>query len=317
MKTKTLMTLAAATTLLSGLSPANAGTIHSFESDGNGFNTKSYFYDTGTEVVAFDTQFTPELARKSIEALRSRTSNPITYVVVTHPNPDKFNGMSVFQELGAKVVASKATANAMPGVHDYKKYFFVKIAKMFSEETYPKLSKPDLVFDKTLDLKLSNGERIRLRELSGPGVSSNQTIAYIPKADAVIVGDLVHHEAHAWLEGGIVAGKPVPTIKGWIKDLLELRKLFASQPNVKVYGGRGRVASLDVAVKAQVEYLRKADSLVESYVAKLGAARSELLSDKAAGHHQALQAEFEKAFPSYGLGYMVQYGVYGLANSKL
>ncbi len=289
--------------------------IYTFESDGNGFNTKNFFYDNGQEVVVFDTQFTPDTAKKSIEFLRTKTQNPITYVVVTHPNPDKFNGMSVFQEQGAKVIASKATAGSMQGVHDYKKYYFVNIAKMFTEATYPKLSQVDVVFDQNYEIKLGNGETVELSELSSPGVSSNQTVAFIPSQNALVVGDLVHHKAHAWLEGGIVNGKPTPTIKGWIADLNELSNEFSSK-NPTVYGGRGEVAPLSVAAKAQIAYLKKADSIVSKYVASLGSKKAELQSDKAGQHYVALQGLFEKAFPDYTLGYMIQYGVYGLVNSK-
>ena len=38
------------------------GTLYTFDSGEAGFFTKTYFYDTGQEVVAVDAQFTPELA---------------------------------------------------------------------------------------------------------------------------------------------------------------------------------------------------------------------------------------------------------------
>ncbi|MBN8539067.1 MAG: MBL fold metallo-hydrolase [Deltaproteobacteria bacterium] len=289
--------------------------IYTFESDANGFNTKNFFYDNGQEVVVFDTQFTAETAKKSLEFLRTKTQNPITFVVVTHPNPDKFNGMSVFQEQGAKVVASRATSDSMKGVHDYKKYYFVQIAKMFTEETYPKLSQVDVVFDQSYEIKLRNGETVELSELSSSGVSSNQTVAYLSGPNALFVGDLVHHNAHAWLEGGIVNAKPVPAIKGWIAGLNELSKRFGSK-NPKVYGGRGEAAELNVAASAQIAYLKKADSIVTKYVSALGAQKTELQTEKAGQHYLALQSVFESAFPEYTLGYMIQYGVYGLANTK-
>ena len=106
------------------------GKVIEFTSNANGFNTKTIFYEGKNEVIAFDAQFTPELARKSIEYLRKFTSKPISYLVITHPNPDKFNGASVFQNEGAKVVASRATKLAIPEVHAYKKYFFVKNSKI-------------------------------------------------------------------------------------------------------------------------------------------------------------------------------------------
>src|SRR5688500_2701692 len=79
-----------------------------FESDGNGFNTKTFFYDTGREVIAFDSQFTPDQAQLAIAKLRAETNSPIRYLVVTHPNPDKFNATKVFQDDGARVVMSDA-----------------------------------------------------------------------------------------------------------------------------------------------------------------------------------------------------------------
>ena len=72
------------------------------------------------------------------------------------------------------------TAKAMPDVHAYKKYYFVNIAKMFTEESYPALGTIDSTFDEQLDLQLDSGEKIQLRELSRPGVSTTQTVALVP-----------------------------------------------------------------------------------------------------------------------------------------
>jgi glyoxylase-like metal-dependent hydrolase (beta-lactamase superfamily II) len=189
--TKTLKTVIAGAAIMTSV-VGQASTLYVFESDANGFNTKNYFYDTG------------DIAKKSIEFLRSKTESPITHLVITHPNPDKFNGSSEFAKEGAKVIASQLTAKNMKPVHDYKKYFFVNIAKMFTEATYPTLGEPDETFDESLEIVLSNGEKIVLKELKASGVSTNQTIALIPGVKAVVVGDLIHHQAHAWLEGSQV-----------------------------------------------------------------------------------------------------------------
>ncbi len=279
--------------------------ISSYESDGNGFNTKNFFYDNGKEVVVFDTQFTEKFAEESVKLIQSQTKSPIKYVVVTHPNPDKFNGMSVFQKLGAKVIASNLTAQSMPEVHGYKKYFFVNMAKMFTEETYPALSKPDIIFSGAYSLTLSNGEKINLVELGKAGVSSNQTVAHIPSKNALFVGDLVHHKAHAWFEGGIVKGVPKPDITSWINVLKEVEAEFPAE--TVVYGGRGESAKLGEAVQAQVEYLKQVDAIVTKQVKKAG---------KGDSQYEVIQGLAEKAYPEYKLGYMIKYGVYGLVNSK-
>jgi glyoxylase-like metal-dependent hydrolase (beta-lactamase superfamily II) len=292
------------------------GALYTYDSGEAGFFTKTYFYDTGSEVVAFDAQFTPELAEQAIASLREQTDNPITYLVITHPNPDKFNGAPAFQAEGAKVIASEATADAIPGVHAYKKAGFVGMG-MFTEETYPQQATVDETFTGTHTIELSDGKTVELSELSEPGVSSTQTVAFIPELDALMVGDLVHHQLHAWLEGGIVNGQATPTIEGWIADLQELETTFAADPEPTVYGGRGKAAPLSVAVADQIAYLEKADQIVTDYVAGLGDKKSELSSDKAGEHYAAIQAELEQAFPDYAFPDMIGFSVYGLVNSKL
>src|SRR5215217_7454422 len=295
---------------------AEGGTLYTYDSGEGGFFTKTYFYDTGSEVVAFDAQFTPELAEDAVAFLRTQTDNPITSLVITHPNPDKFNGAPVFQEEGATVIASEATEAAIPGVHEYKKAGFVGMG-MFTEETYPQQATVDETFTGTHALELSGGKTVELSELSEPGVSSTQTVAFIPELNALIVGDLVHHKLHAWLEGGIVNGQATPTIDDWIADLQELETTFTGEPEPTVYGGRGEPAPLSVAVADQIAYLQKADQIVTDYVAGLEDKTSELSSDKAGEHYAAIQAELEKAFPDYAFPDMISFSVYGLVNSKV
>ena len=292
----------------------NRPQIFTFESDASGFNTKTFFYDNGAEVVAFDTQFTPQAAQASIDFLRTKTNHPLTLAVITHPNPDKFNGMLTFQAAGAKIVASDLTVQNMPAAQSYKQYYFVHMAHSFTDDSYPKLGKVDQVFSGKTDLILKNGERIKLQELGRPGVSTNQTVVHIPRVNALMVGDLVHHKAHAWLEGGIVLGNPTPTVDQWIQILEQLKTEYAAL-NPTVYGGRGEAAELQITIPEQVNYLLRAKQIVYDYVSRLGDRRAELSGPDAGAHYAALQQIFESTFPDYKLGYMIQYGVYGLVNS--
>lgn len=298
---------ALAAAVLTTASPA----LHTFTSDASGFDTHSFWLDTGKEVVVFDAQFTDALAEKLIAEICSKTRFPIRFVVVTHPNPDKFNGVTAFQKIGAKAIASEATARAVPGVHAYKKYFFVNLAKMFTEQTYPKQASIDQTFTGEYVLPLEGKTRVELRELKHPGVSSTQTVALIPSAHALIVGDLVHDKAHAWLEGGIVDGKPSPDIDAWLAALEELRTF----KGFTVHGGRGQTAPVEDAVKREQAYLRGMRELVTKYVSDLGAKKAELSGPNAGAHHKAIAGLAAKKFPDYQLAYLVEYGVYGLANA--
>lgn len=284
--------------------------LQRFTSDDNGFATHSYYYDTGREVVVFDAQFTAGYAEQLLQHIRRRTASPIKTVVVTHPNPDKFNGAAVFQKLGAKVVASEATAAALPAVHAYKKYYFVNIAKAFTEATYPAQATIDVTFRDRLTLA---GGAVELRRLAHAGVASTQTVAFLPRANALVVGDLVHHQAHAWLEGGLVDGQPRLDLDSWKLALNELKAF----PGATVHGGRGKSAPVAVAVRDQQRYLDRVEALTRAYIQKLGDRRTELTGPQASTHHAALQAEVAQAFPTYTLPYMTGYSVYGLVNVLL
>lgn len=292
------------------------GALGVFKSDNSGFDTKTFFYDSGEEIVVFDTQFTPALAEDFLTYIRSQSDSVISHVVITHPNPDKFNGISVFQNLGAKIVASKKTADAMPGVHAYKKQFFVG-AGMFTKESYPTLGSIDVTFEEEFEIVLSGGDRVKLKELGAPGVSSNQTVAYIEKTNSLIVGDLIHHKAHAWLEGGIVEGSAAPSLASW-KNLVQSLESVSGSSKSLVYGGRGEVDSLDVVAAAQVKYLQTADQLVENYLTINRLNVEDFSSNDVANSHYAkITKEFENKFPEYELSYMIQFGVYGLVFQKL
>src|SRR4051812_26010813 len=99
--------------------------IFTYESDPGGFNTKNCYFDNGEEAVVFDAQFTPDIAKKSLEEFKSQSTSPVKFLVITHPSPDKFNGSPVYKQAGAQVVASEDTQKALEGVHAYKKYYFV------------------------------------------------------------------------------------------------------------------------------------------------------------------------------------------------
>jgi glyoxylase-like metal-dependent hydrolase (beta-lactamase superfamily II) len=291
----------------------NKGEIYVFESDGSGFNTKTIFYDDGKEVVAFDAQFTEATAIQAIAFLKTKTKNPIKWLVVTHPNPDKFNGIPAFKKEGAKIIMSTLTAHNLKGVHDYKKYYFVHLAKMFTEETYPQLPTADITFNDDYKINLANGGIVELKELNMSGVSLNQTVGYIPMLQSLVVGDLVHHKTHAWLEGPIVQNKPAYSSQNWINTLTKIQSLYTN--NTTIYGGRGASEMLSIAIPQQIAYLKTADEIVHNYIHSL--IGNNITDKKSKVDYTALTAAFEKQFPNYTLPYMITYGAYGIvANSK-
>jgi hypothetical protein len=83
-----------------------------------------------------------------------------------------------------------------------------------------------------------------------------------------------------------------------------------------VYGGRGDSAPLGAAVATETSYLGAMQDLATRYVTSLGARRSELFDPNLAPtHYKNVRAQAEAAYPEYALGYLIEYGVYGLLDA--
>lgn len=305
-----LIPYAAAVVALGAIAPATAGTLGVYTSGPEGFDTHTYWYDDGQEVTVIDTQFVPALTPAMIDKIQASTRSPITRVVVTHANPDKFNGLSVLHARGVESIASLRTTQAMPGVHAYKKYYFTQVAKTFTDATYPAFEPVRTTFTGRIEIRLKSGETLSLIELKNPGVALAQTVVRIDRTGDLIVGDLVHHKAHLWLEGGIEDARPRADLAGWKAALAELPLLAQGS----VYGGRGAVGQVSEAVTEAVTYLERAESVVASHMQATSAADLKDPS-KAAAQHAAIQRKLEGSFPTYGLSYLVGYSVYGLVSS--
>lgn len=290
-----------------GCAPAPL-TVNTFTSGAEGFDTHSYWIDTGAEVVVFDAQFLPSSAEQLLAEITAATTSPVTHVVVTHPNPDKFNGAPVFQAIGAEVMMSEASAAALAGVHAYKEAYFVG-AGMFAEGEYPALVTPDITFTGALSLPLQGGLTLTLTELSTGGVTTTQTVAALD--DAVFVGDLVAGEAHAWLEGGIVDGVATPDLPAWDAALVELGGLVPAETTV--YPGRGQPQAVADAVAQQRAYLTALDIVVADVLATRADPVAALSGEDAANVYAEITALGELAYPDHSLSYLLTYGVYGLA----
>jgi len=238
---------------LSTATPSFAGRLGTYTSDQNGFDTHTFYYDDGKEVTLIDTQFVPELTQAMVEQVKKETQSPITRVIVTHPNPDKFNGLAYLHTLGVESIASQAAADAMPAVNAYKKYFFVNMAKMFTDTSYPKFENVKSTFSGKKVIQLKSGETLTLIELKNPGVTSDQVVVRIDKTGDLIVGDLVNHNSHAWLEGQIVDGKPKADLPKWEAALQELPPLSAGHPSGN---GARSFRAVDESIRRSLSELR-------------------------------------------------------------
>ena len=114
----------------------------------------------------------------------------------------------------------------------------------------------------------------------------------------------MHHGVHAWLEGPIVEGVPQPNLEDWKSALDELLSFESGT----IYGSRGKSANLEDAVAAQKSYLNEVQQITDTYL-------REHEGPVGQKQHDELAELIIAAFPDYGLPYMVQFSIYGLAQA--
>jgi glyoxylase-like metal-dependent hydrolase (beta-lactamase superfamily II) len=218
----------------------------------------------------------------------------------------------VFHEAGAVSISTAAAAAQMPGVHAYKQYYWVNIAKAFTADTYPRLELPKQTFTGRLVLKLKNGDTLSLIELAQGGVSGTQTVVRVDSTGDIIVGDLVANRTHAWLEGGVDTGKPVFQLAAWRASLQQLPALTQGRAQARLFAGRGPALPVAQAVQAQLGYLKRAEEAVIAEEAALGARRADLYDAAKQGPSVArIQGALVKDFPAYAMPDLVGYSLYG------
>jgi glyoxylase-like metal-dependent hydrolase (beta-lactamase superfamily II) len=281
--------------------------IHEFSAGPEYLNTKNFFYDNGEEVIVFDAQLSPALAKKSIAYIQTKTKSPITWVVVLQPGVFQFNGISAFQEIGAKIIASRQTVDAMQAEYDLQKKHFLEGAGKsvgFAELSWPELPRIDSVFEGSHVLELKNGQTIVLKELSKPGASAHHTVAYIVEEEAVFVSDLIHYQTHAWWAGHPINGRNIVTIQSWLDNLNELNKIFKRDTEITIYASRGKLVNLPTAVFEQTRYLKAAYPIIINYVsANRSNWQGTNIPEK---QYREFQTEMEQAFPSLAMPELVR-----------
>lgn len=196
--------------------------------EGLGANSGFVVGDDG--VLVIDSRYTPMLAKELLEAIRSVTSAPVTYVVNTHYHPDHAWGNMVFKAQGAVIAARPETRDAL------LKYSpaYLEFYKRRSADTYELLkdvqvTAPDTTFGDETEIDLG-GVAVVIRSF-GPAHTAGDCVVIVPKDKVAFVGGLLSNGYHPNM------GDPGADFDNWIAALDRLR----ASKFAHVVPGQGKV----------------------------------------------------------------------------
>jgi glyoxylase-like metal-dependent hydrolase (beta-lactamase superfamily II) len=224
------------------------------------FPVNAYLVETENGVVAVDSL----LAVSDARALRARLASigkPLLAVLVTHPHPDHYGGLTeLVADDDVPILATAGVAHVIRRDDAEKE---AVLRPMFGDEWPSERTFPDRIVE---DGETVTFDGVGFRALDlGPGESPHDSVWVVAHDPPVaFVGDVVYNHMHGYLADG--------HYEAWLENLQRLRATFDAE--TVFYVGHGEPAS-PALIDWQIGYIRTFIDAVRDTAA--------------AGHHAAEQ----------------------------
>lgn len=164
------------------------------------YRENSVVYIGKKDVTVVSATWTPVTARLLTDKIRAITNKPITAVVNTHFHLDRVGGNPHFKHIGAKIIASKMTADLM------RKNWDARIQE--AQKDYPGFPSidfvpPDITFNDRYELE---DGKIQILYF-GPAHTEDGVVVYFPE-EKILFGDCIVKEKLGWLGDANVSEYP-------------------------------------------------------------------------------------------------------------
>jgi glyoxylase-like metal-dependent hydrolase (beta-lactamase superfamily II) len=263
--------------------------IHVFTSPEPAFLVNSFILETQNGVVVIDAQFLVSEARKLKQKVE-QLGKPLLGVIVTHPHPDHFNGVSILCEnLDVPIYATQSTLDGIQAVEASKREFW----KQTYGDDYPDSTTfPNRIVSSKQKL-IIDGVNLVIDDL-GAGEASDITVIYLPTEQVLIASDLLYHRVHPWLAES--------RSNAWIEQINYVKTTYADAEIV--YAGHGSEGSLQ-ALDQQLEYIRFFQALVDENLTATGAIEGNAKAQ--------IKQTMQTRYPGYPLEFLIEMNIDGVA----
>lgn len=214
------------------------------------FLVNSFIVETQNGVIVIDTQFLVSQALR-LQHEVEKLGKPLLGVIVTHPHPDHFNGVSTLcKNLDIPIYATQSTLDGIRAIEAAKREFW---QQTYGDDYPDSTTFPNQIVKSKEELVI-DGVNLIIDDL-GAGESSDITVIYLPLEKILIASDLLYHKVHPWLAES--------RSKAWVEQIDYVKKAYAEAEIV--YAGHGSDGRLDV-LDEQLEYICFFQKLVGNHL---------------------------------------------------
>jgi len=223
--------------------------------ENKGFRMNSAFVIGEKSIAVIETGFYPEMAREMIKRIREISDLPIKYAINTNSQPDRHFGNSVFEKIGAKIIAhEKEVARMVESGNNFA--LFVENSMKFKEGRISIPNKPNTPINKNTVIDLGGGVQLNISFYKASHTPS-PLFVHIKKDNIVYAGDTLY-------SGRLLAIVQGGNINEWIQTYDHLR----SFGNVTFIPGHGKLGPLSNFEKSTYSYLKLLDKSMSKMVSQ-------------------------------------------------
>jgi glyoxylase-like metal-dependent hydrolase (beta-lactamase superfamily II) len=148
------------------------------------------FIVTREGVVVVDAEASPAAGETLLRTIRSVTSRPIRWLVLTHHHPDHHFGAIVFRKAGARVIAHPDTRTlASEGGPDEEVINWIRVVGLDAMRGFEFADTPDRPVTASDTLRL--GGRTIVVFSPGPGHTPGDLMVWLPAERVLFAGDIL------------------------------------------------------------------------------------------------------------------------------
>lgn len=213
------------------------------------------FIVTSAGVAVIDALASPRQAEQLLQTIRTITSQPVKWLILTHHHPDHHFGAIVFRRLGAKIIAHPdRRVLASEAGEDALMADWVRVVGLDAMRGFEFADTPDIPV--TRADTLTAGGRTILISHPGPAHSAGDLMVWLPRERVLFAGDLLIEDGVTMVVDGnssrllealatIDSLRPATVIPG--------HGAIPRKPKILVAKTRAYITELRSAMRAAVE----------------------------------------------------------------